>query len=155
LIRSSYEPDPLPEIGRHDVQIALMPFQGTGNTADFSRVARSLNHPLRIIGTDRHEGRFPTTGSMISVSPENLVISTLKPGADESSLILRVYETAGKSVRAVVRLNPALVPVVRKAEMVDLTEHPVPGNVGIKGNTLSFPVPAYGLATIAIHPEKG
>jgi alpha-mannosidase len=38
LLRSSYEPDPLPEIGTHSIRVALVPHGGTLTVADMTRL---------------------------------------------------------------------------------------------------------------------
>jgi alpha-mannosidase len=59
LIRASYDPDILPEIGAHEVHLALQPLAGALPVAEAMHLGQEFNHPLRVIGTDAHPGTWP------------------------------------------------------------------------------------------------
>ncbi|MBE3070774.1 MAG: hypothetical protein IMZ66_11125, partial [Planctomycetes bacterium] len=48
LIRSSYDPDPLPEIGDHTIRMGLVPHGKDLAAADLVRLGAGLNHPLLV-----------------------------------------------------------------------------------------------------------
>jgi len=151
LIRSSYEPDPLPEIGHHTVRLALSPFAGKLPVADAIRRGATLNQPLRAIGTDVHEGPLPRTGRFLSVGPDNVVLSSLKKAEDRDGLIVRIFETRGRKTTARIRVDRKLLGTLRSAAAVDVLERPVTKS-GLKrtGNSVSVPVPARGMATVLL-----
>ena len=62
LIRSSFEPDPLPEIGKHEVQLGLLPFAGRMSVREAVAAARRFDHAVRVVSTDAHPGNLPRPG---------------------------------------------------------------------------------------------
>jgi len=155
LIRSSYEPDPLPEIRQHKIRLALSPFAGELSVADAMRLGATLNQPLRAAGTDVHKGKMPRAGQFISVRPGNIVLSCLKKAEGEDALVVRVFETSGKRTVARIKLNGKLLGRLRKAAETDVLERPLRAS-GLKrtANTVSVPVPAYGIATVLLKTGK-
>lgn len=151
LIRSTYEPDTLPEIGRHRVRMGLVPFAGRISTADATRIGADFNQPLKPVGTDVHKGALPAAGAFLSLEPANIAFSALKKTEDGDALLLRVFETQGKATTARITVNDKLLGALLGAAEVDVLERPVAGSgLKVKGNTVSLPVPAYGLAAVTL-----
>jgi alpha-mannosidase len=151
LIRSGYDPDNLPEIGNHEIHLALLPFAGELPVAQAARAGLDLNHAIRVVSTDVHSGALPSKLSGFTLSPDNVVLTTLKKAEEGDALTLRVYETAGKDTEATLTLNPALLGAVTAAEEVDLMERPLPTSTApADGNTVTVKVPAYGIASVKV-----
>ncbi len=149
LIRSSYNPDPLPEIGTHEIHLALLPFAGEISVAEATRHGRDFNHALRVVGTDVHQGDLPPRAQFLSVEPENVIVSALKKAEDGEALVVRVYETAGRETTAVIKLNTDLLGEATDAEEVDLMERPVTDPTArAQGGTVSVRVPPRGIASV-------
>jgi alpha-mannosidase len=151
LLRSSYEPDPLPEIGAHSMRMALVPHGGATTVADMTRLAVAFNHPLQVVATDVHSGRLAPTGSALaSVSPADVVVGTVKKAEADGSIILRLLETAGKAATA--RLDLAsLLGTPTAVEEVDLLERPVAkGTARLASGAVTVDVPAHGVATVRV-----
>ncbi len=152
LIRSSYEPDPLPEIGQHSVRLAVVPHGKALAPAELIRLAAAFNHPLQVIPTDAHEGKLPPAGAAItSVGPANVVLSSLKKAEDDEAIVLRLYETEGRSATARVALNETIWQRPVRAVEVDLLERPVK-NSSAKATRGGFTVrvPARGIASVKV-----
>ena len=149
LIRSAYEPDPLPEIGGHRIRLALAPFAGTMTAAEATRRAVVLNQALRLVGTDIHAGDLPTTASFLRVAPESVVLSGIKQAEDGHGLILRLYETAGAPATAELRFDTERFGAVAAATEVDLMERPLAASTAEStGATVRVRVPALGIASV-------
>ena len=156
LIRSSYEPDPLPEIGRHEMHMALAPFTDDMTVAEATRLARELNHHLRVVGTDAHAGGLAPQGWFLSVEGENVVVSGVKKAEDGEGLIVRLYETAGAEATARISLNMDLLGEVTRAQEVDLMERPLAASsVRAVGNSVEVAVPAFGITSTLIEMAGG
>jgi alpha-mannosidase len=154
LIRSTYEPDPLPELGRHRVRLGLVPFAGSLSTADAIRLGADFNQPLRPTGTDVHKGVLPSAGAFLSLAPANIAFSALKKTEDGNELLIRVFETEGKTTVARIGVDAKLLGTLAGAVEVDVLERPVAGSrLKIKGNGVSVPVPAHGLATVRLQVQ--
>jgi alpha-mannosidase len=154
LIRSAYMPDPLPEIGQHDVRMRLLPSIGDAKTSECIDRADRLNRPLRVVGTDTHQGTLAQTGRFFAVEPDNVVIAAVKKGEDDDALVLRLCEVRGRDTIARVRFDPQLFGAPMKAESVDLLERTSGrGRVGLiaRNGAISAQVPAHGLASVRLN----
>jgi len=155
LIRSSYEPDPLPEIGDHSIRMALAPHGRSLPPADLIRMAAAFNHPLQVVATDIHAGDLPPAGAAVAdVRPGHVVLSSVKQAEDDDALVFRLYETSGKPAAARVSLDRRLMGVVRDAVEVDLLERPVACSTA-KATQAGFAVavPAGGIASVLVRFE--
>lgn len=155
LIRSSHDPDPLPEIGQHEILMALVPFSGIMSVAEATRHARDLNHSLRVVGTDVHKGDLPALAQILSVRPENLIVSGIKKAEDGDAVLVRVYETAGRRTTAKLKFNTDLVGEIASAAEVDLMERPAAKPTAkTNGDTVSISVPARGIASVSVKLKR-
>ncbi len=152
LIRSSKDPDPHPEVGDHEVRMALAPHGPAPAVADLVRLGAGFNHPLLVVGADVHSGRLPSAGAALSgVTPANVVVTSLKKAEDADAVIVRLQETVGKKARATLKLDAALLGTPASAEEVDLIERPVkPSSAKVSGQGVSVQVPAHGIASVRI-----
>ena len=155
LIRSSYDPDPLPEIGQHEVNLALLPFAGELPTPAIIRGGRDFNHALRVVGTDVHAGNWPAAQSLLRVEPAGVILDAVKRAEDGDALVVRLHNPTDNDQRAHVTLAPALGKVVAAAAL-DVLERPAAGAgaddaiATVKGDTVTFPVAARSLATLRV-----
>jgi alpha-mannosidase len=151
LIRSSYDPDPLPEIGRHEIHLALRPFVGAMSDAEAIRIGQAFNHELRCVSTDVHKGKLAKAASLVRVSP-SVVVSGIKMAEEDRSMVLRVFEPNGKSVTAKVDLDREALGEVQKAQEVDLMERPLAQSSAEVKSTgcVTVKVPSRGISSIKI-----
>ena len=155
LIRSAYDPDILPEIGQHEVHVALAPFSGALPTADAIRLGNELNHAIRVVSTDVHEGKLAPSAHFLSVGPDSVVVCGLKRAENGRGLIVRVFETAGAETEARIGVNTDLLGKVEHAVEVDLLERPLAQSAAKKeGGGVSVRVPPFGIASVLIALRK-
>ena len=127
LIRSSYQPDPLPEMGKQEMNFRLIPHGKTPEEASLHRWGRDMNQPLQIVTTGAHEGHLPAEALPgACVQPASVVLEGIKKAEDSDALIVRLFETAGKTAQANIQLSPALLGKVDAAVEVDLIERDLP-----------------------------
>jgi alpha-mannosidase len=152
LVRSSKDPDPHPEVGDHEVRMALAPHGPAPAVADLVRLGAGFNHPLLVIGTDVHSGRLPSAGAALAgVAPANIVVTSLKKAEAFDALIVRVQETAGRKTRATLKLDAALVGRPAEALEVDLLERPAAASTAkVSEQAVSVQVAALGIASVRI-----
>jgi len=151
LIRSSYEPDPNPELGEHEVRLGLLPYSGELTTAQATQAGRAFNHQLRIIGTGLHGGTLPPTGSLIRILSGKVIISGLKKAEDRDALVIRLYETAGKEQEIKISFDRNLGELIT-AELVDLQERPAAEEWSPEVTTdgVTFKVSPYSLVSLRL-----
>ncbi len=153
LIRSAYEPDPLPDIGHHTIRLALLPTDDL-SVADATRAAQAFEHPPQPIGARVHTGALAPEAGLIAVGGASIILSGLKMTEDGRRLLVRVYEGAGAAGTAAIRLHPALGRPAA-AERVDLLERPEAGAAPrVQGDTVTVDVPAHGIASVAITMKR-
>ena len=128
-------------LGIHTFRCAVVPHKGDWRQAATYRDALEFHNPLMghvATKTCEHTGALPSPQSFISVSPENVVLSSARmigKGAWE----LRLYETAGKPVTAVietahvpseVRITDFSGKTIRDAQNVEMKHHQIHVSVG-------------------------
>lgn len=151
LIRSSYDPDPLPELGRHEMHFTLTPVSGVPAASAVTQVARRLNHPLRVIGTGVHAGGLGARESLVRVDGAGVVVSAVKQAEDGDGLIVRVYETDGRGTTATIRFSAKALGRLRTAHEVDVLERRLAGSaVKVKNDVVQIRIPSRGLVTLKV-----
>ena len=150
LIRSSFDPDPYPEIGIHKFKFAICPVSFYNNK-DLISKAYDYNHGFNVVSTSVHEGELSTAGSFLTLEKGDVAVSGIKMPesleGDKDRLIIRVYETEGNSTRASIRLfkEPS------KAYYADINENKIGSNhINIDGKTIEFMVSPYSIANICV-----
>jgi len=151
LIRSTYDPDPLPEIGDHTVRMALVPHGKVLPVADLVRLGAAFNHPLGVVSTDVHRGTLPASAAAVAGVAANVVISSARRAQDDEAVIFHLFETAGKKTVAKVTLDAALMGAVAEAVAVDFLERPVAASTArATKEGFSVTVPALGIAAVKV-----
>jgi alpha-mannosidase len=150
LLRSSYDPDPLPDMGKHEFHFALVPHGKPLKSADLIRLGASYNRSLIPVGTDSHAGDLPAEGlSGASVRQSNVVLTSLKKAEDSDALIFRLLECDGKATTAGVTIDPALLGNAASVVEVDFIERELTKSTAkITLNGFSVHVPAYGVTSV-------
>jgi len=128
LLRSSYDPDPRPEVGDHTVRLALAPHGAARSNGDLMCLGAAFNQPLHVLPADRHAGDLPGAGAAVRGLPPNAVLTALKRTEDGNRAVLRLLETDGKAVTATVVLDSGLLGEVESVAEVDLLERKVSGS---------------------------
>ena len=87
--------------GTQTFTYGLYPHDGSWENAATVRRAKMMNCQPTALFETYHEGSLKQTGSLLEVNQENIVVEVLKKADDSSGdVILRAYETAGRSVKA-------------------------------------------------------
>lgn len=151
LLRSSCDPDPLPELGRHTIRFALRPHVGAWTPSDSTRAGYEFNFPFEPVSTDMHEGSLPARKGFAELLTPNVMLSGLKKAEDSDALIVRLYEIEGKPTTARVRLDEALAPPNAPAVETDLLEQPLgQSSARMDADVLTVEVPRFGLVTVKV-----
>lgn len=152
LIRASYEPDPSPELGEHEMKITLQPVGDPVGVAQATAVGASLNRPLVVVNTDVHAGQWPAAGQLLNVAPAEVVVSGIKRAEDGQGLIVRLYNTTGRSVQAKVSLPADQWKPIRTVNAVDLNEQLIAKRPALKfaDRKVTVPMEAFDIQSIKI-----
>jgi len=145
LLRSPEYPDPHADEGHHEFTYALYPHGGSWKDALTVRRGYELNYKLLPVSTGKHDGVLPPEHSFLQIEPENVIVTALKKGEDDSSLILRFYEWAGRAGNAAVSLPEK----AKSAEETNLMEKRI-GDVTSRGSEVTVPTRPYEIKTIRV-----
>ncbi len=153
LIRSSYQPDPLPEMAEHRMRMAIVPHGGDVPVAELMRWGAAFNHPLMGVNTGAHGGPSPATAeSVLACDGAGAVITQIKLAEDGDGMIIRLLETEGKKTTARVTVNPALlgkVGSVRRVDLLERDEANVPAATAMDDG-FSLPLSAHEIASVRV-----
>lgn len=151
LLRSSYDPDPLPELGHHSIRFALRPHIGEWTPAHSARAGFDFNLPFNVVSTTTQKGTLPPRKGFVQILTSNVMLSGMKKAEDSDALVLRLYEVEGKPTRAQVQLDEILASPKASAVETDLLEQPLSQNTAkLEGGILSVDIPAFGTVTVLI-----
>ncbi|SHE41882.1 alpha-mannosidase [Caldanaerobius fijiensis DSM 17918] len=146
LIRSTFNPDPLPELGKHEIEFAVYPHSGQWRNADSARCGYEFNNRLEAHYDDPHDGTLSDAMAVIEVMPENIIPAAVKKAEDDDSIVIRMYEVDGIETAADIKV---LLPAVEAVE-TDLLEQPIGNAVKIQGGIFSTVFKPYEIKTFKI-----
>jgi alpha-mannosidase len=150
LLRSSFDPDPLPEMGKHTIRFAILPHDGPCSVSDAARAGAAFNLPMNVVSTDVHKGNLPPSKGYAEVLTRNVMLAGLKKAEDSDQIVVRLHEMEGKATQAKVRLTD-IVKSGSPAAEVDLMEQPLgESSAKMDGDTLVVSIPAYGITTVMV-----
>lgn len=150
LIRSSFEPDPVPNPGQHHWRYEIVPHAGTWKDARIVRQATELNQDLLSASVPFDaRGTAPLEYSPLSISDPNVVATALKLGEDHGDLIIRGYESTGAPSQGSISLNvPGSSP-----RWVNFVEDDL-GAATMSGNQIPLNLHGFEIRTVKIKLKK-
>jgi alpha-mannosidase len=148
LIRSAYDPDPLPEIGDHLVRMGIIAHGAGWGIADATRAGVDFNQPLAVIGTGVHDGSLPSSASFVTISEPNVVLAAVKKSEDSETLVFRLYETEGRD--SSIRMSFGSIVRPTQVANIDLLEKPTSGDAALDGSTVTASIPAHGIVSLQV-----
>lgn len=157
LLRSSYEPDPTPDVGRHYMRFAVLPHDGSLDKAATSKAAWAFNKPLAVkvgqgVGVagmsssdDEHKG---DSWSLCNVNAPNVVVTAFKRAEDGEGWIVRAAECAGQIATASFTLG--IKPTsVKETNLIEVDEKETT-RATLKGETLTAEFTPYEIRTFRL-----
>jgi len=89
---------------------------------------------------------LPDTASFIEVSPASAVLITLKRAEDRRGLVLRLYESSGKAIKARVAFPFS---GLKSASLTDITEHDLAALPVVSG-AVKLEMPPFSIRTVRV-----
>jgi len=100
LLRSPVWPDPTADRGKHSIDYALYPHAGPLREANTVRRGYEMNNPLiAVLGTVQ-KGALPREHAFVRLSPDHLVLTSIKRAEDSNDWVLQWYDAKGESATA-------------------------------------------------------
>jgi alpha-mannosidase len=147
LLRGPVYPDPNADQGHHEFTYSLYPHAGTWKEALTVRQGYEVNYPLMATTTTRHQGTLPSSQSFFGVQEDNVVITAIKKDADDSSLIVRFYEWAGKKGDVHLTL-PEKAASASATNLMEAVEGSL--NLDAAGKVVTVPTNPYEIKTVKV-----
>ena len=135
VLRGSFEPDPFPEYGDHEMQFAVG--FGCGEEKD-----SFMNEPYAV-SAYAHEGSLPADASLISLNGAGMKISSLE--AADGGIVLRVYNSGDSACEA----GAAIGRSISSAALTDYFGRET-GEVKLSGDSVSFTAQPHTIYTVRI-----
>ncbi|MEI6914963.1 MAG: glycoside hydrolase family 38 C-terminal domain-containing protein [Armatimonadota bacterium] len=150
LLRSSYDPDPLPEVADHDIRFAIVTHKGACSAVDATQAGENFNQPLTLVNIPVQQGSLPVEHSFVEVLTPSVFVSSVKKAEGSDAVVIRMFEAEGKTVDARIRIRNIIKPDAKAVE-TDVLERPLSTNTArVEGDVLAVSVPAFGQATVKI-----
>ncbi len=146
LLRSPTWPDPQADRGAQRFTYRLYPHAGSWKDALTIRRGYDFNYSLIAVQATNHAGAMPPQHSFAEVQNDNVVITAVKRSEDDRSLIVRLYEWAGKDSQVTLRIPAG----AQSAESANLMEQPDATPVSLIKDEVGLHVHPYEIATIRI-----
>lgn len=150
VVRSSYDPDPMPEVAQTTVRYSLVLHNSLPDPAVLARLGAAWNHPLLVLPANLQAGEAPAREGFARVLTPSVVLSALKPAEDGDGLVLRLVEMNGLDVEAEVELHSSLIAGGSQATVLDLMERPAGGQALLDGNILRVPIKAHSFVSVGL-----
>lgn len=146
LIRGAYDPDPTPEIGRHEIDFALMAGEAGKTNREYAQRVQDYEHPVFAVTGRAHKGSLPLADSGIRLVSGNAILSAVKISEDQKAVILRLYETEGQNVS--VTVDCGFIP--KSVTLADQLERPVSGEVQADGSSITVETKPYQIRILRV-----
>lgn len=151
LLRSSYSPDPKPDVGIHKVKYSLYPHVADWKKVLTFRRGYEINHPLEahiVMDPSATNGYMPEEYSFLTVAPENIVVSSVKMAEDSQGFIIRMYDATGEGAKAELTLR-FKIQNAYESDMLERIVRPV----HVRQNTIRTSLSPFEIKTLLIEGE--
>lgn len=145
LLKCSNYPNEYIDKGVHSFIYSLYPHKGDFRHAGTIKQAYYLNQPMSAFKVNAQNGVLPEMYSFVSCNSENIVIETIKKSYDDSSIVLRMYESFNMHTNAVLNFGFTL----KDAWLCDLLENEVQ-KLEIENGKVRIPIKPFEIITIKV-----
>lgn len=147
LLRSSYNPDPYPDLAMHPIEIGIAVTPGA-NTYTMIEDARRFAHPILTCSAANQKGKLPLNCSFMKIDG-NAKLSALKISEDEKAIVARIYQPGDKT--ETVKITPVYpVTAAWEADVHERKKQPI----SVEDNTITLEMAAGTLHTIIIETNR-
>ena len=137
LIRSPYQPDPEPDVGRHAIRLGLAPHGGDWREGHVQARGEAFDQPLRAAFLPaRTDGSLPPEQAFLRVGEGAVTVTGIKRAEDRDEMVVRCYAWGERG--SGVRLSGALP--LATARRVDFLERDLDA-VTVRGGLLEERLP--------------
>ena len=150
LIRSSFDPDGIPECYSHAFSFGIGVIKGGGTSVGRTllETAADINRTAISVAAEPGAGSLPASGCLIRLKEGEAVISAVKAAEDSSAVIVRGYEVSGNDNDVTLEFFKEVSAAVRvDAHENELSEENAPV---VSGREVKARYKAYGTTALKI-----
>ena len=151
LLRSSYDPDPYPELGAHRFGFAVSLVE-PGSSAALVRRVRERAHPFVVLAGTGHAGTLPLSGGFLSLEEGTVAVSAVKIAEEVPTgrVVVRLSEMDGKKTTAALRFfcTPSRA---WRSDPNEITREEA--GTAIHGETVTVEVEPHSVTTLVVQFE--
>ena len=132
-------------LGRQEFEYSIYPHKGTYEEARAWQLAHAFNAPLEIVDTSPHLGSLPPSFSLVSLEPEELVISAIKKAENGDELVVRFYNTSDRQITG----KLSTFQQIEEAAMTNLLEETIE-EIPASGDSVDLSVGKHQIVTLRL-----
>ena len=151
LLRSPTWPDPDADRGFHNFSYSLYPHAGDWKSALTVRRGYEFNYPLRAFQVSPHDGNLPPQHSFLTIDDDDVVLTAIKKTEGDDALLLRLYDWAGKTSNARIRLPEGAT----RASLTNLMEKPQGSPLSLTADHVTVPVNPHEIVSVRVDFAHG
>ncbi len=135
-------------LGKHEFSYALIPHAGNWLTSNSFKTAYNISSQPLVKQIDGPTNQLPQKGAFVSVSPDTVILSSIKKCEQSESIILRFFTVSNHDEMARVHFFQK----ISSAREITMAEEPVPnGEMMIENNhSVSFNIPRNKIFSLEI-----
>ena len=130
--------------GKQSARYALLPYRGGRPEGAVKKLAAVINAPPCGIATGKSAGRLPPAGSLLTLEPENMVLSCMKKAEEGEAVVVRFFNCSAETGEAVIKAGFAY----RQVFQADLLEEPFGEPLPPAGGSLCLCLRPWQIATL-------
>jgi len=146
LLRAPVLPDPNADRGHHHFKYALYPHAGDWKQALTVRHGYEFNYHMKAMQVEAHSGTMPIDHSFVSVLPDDVVLTAMKKAEDSNSLILHMYEWAGREGNVKITVPPGATSAIE----TNLMEQEQGSPLAVRNNEVTLPIHPYEILAVRV-----
>ena len=131
-------------LGRNEFEYSIVPHEGEWKEAKVWQMAHGFNASFEIAESSLHPGSLPKETSVVSLEPDELIITAIKKAESDDALVIRLYNISDQPVTG----KLALCSAIEKAMVTNLLEEPLE-EIPVAEN-LVFPVKGHQIVTLKL-----
>ncbi len=140
----------------HTFELSLIAGAGDWRQAGFARAGQEVNHPVLAFQVPSGHGPLPGELSLISVTPDSVLLTAATGGAADGSVSVRVYESASRPVTAAVAVHGGTAAAYRTSPLDTgsrrMTSDDLGPSLPLRDGQTLVPLGAADVATVRVLP---
>jgi alpha-mannosidase len=129
LLRSSFFPDVLPDVGRHELAWALLPHEAS-SAADLARAGLGFNVPFETLQLRPQDGTLRQSDTFITSKGDGFIVTGVKMSEDRDGIVVRGYDVSGRGGEVEIAMGRPITAAIKTNILEQRMDGPDPKIAG-------------------------